>query len=392
VRIAAMLVLALGWLLLVTGCISRPSKGTDSLSSEGAPPVMVPARVVANFFLVEATQVDGSTRRFMIDTGSTANLVSFELAQALGRREGARGPVRIRGAHGGELQLEPVTMRRVQLGGAAFERVSALIYDFTELSAHLGLRIDGLLGFPFFRERLLTLDYRRSQLVLAPSTQRPPTAPPGATLAFNNEQRVPLIPVQMGNESFFALIDSGSDAGLHLNPTGLHPRFIFGPRSGTIVSSLGNEHQQFVGRLAQDVLIGSHVVREPIVDITDQLSSLGGELLRHFTITFDQQRNEVTFARAAGGPVEMEPRRSNGMALARSPNYWRVLGVIPDTPTAEIGVQPGDLIVRINGEPVERWNQERYATLMAAAVSITFTFISGTQEYDVEIPVIELVP
>ena len=35
--------------------------------------------------------------------------------------------------------------------------VDVLIYDCEPLSAHLGVRIDGVLGFPLFRETLLTL-------------------------------------------------------------------------------------------------------------------------------------------------------------------------------------------------------------------------------------------
>jgi C-terminal processing protease CtpA/Prc len=100
----------------------------------------------------------------------------------------------------------------------------------------------------------------------------------------------------------------------------------------------------------------------------------------------------VTFARAADGPVSMAPRRSTGLSFARSPIYWRVLTVIPDTPTARLAVQAGDLCVRINGEPVEKWNYDRYAALLQSAAKITYTFLAGTKETDVEVPIFELVP
>ena len=66
--------------------------------------------------------------------------------------------------------------------------------------------------------------------------------------------------------------------------------------------------------------------------------------------------------------------------------------VIPDTPTAQLGVQAGDLCVRINGEPVEKWNYERYAGLLKSASAITYTFLAGTKETDVEVKIFELVP
>jgi hypothetical protein len=233
-------------------------------------------------------------------------------------------------------------------------------------------------------------------LLLAPyppvDAPAPKQTPRVSTIAFNNQQGTPLIPIQMGNESFIVLIDSGSDGSLSLNPVGLHPRFANGPRIGTIVSSLQGDRRQLTGRLDQTVLIGSHTIEKPIVDLTDQLSSIGGEFLRHFALTFDQRRNQVTFTSEREGPLAMEPRRHTGLSFARSPVYWRVLTVIPDTPTAKLPLQAGDLCVRINGEPVAKWDYERYAELLQSAAKITYTFLIGTRETDIEVPIFELVP
>lgn len=398
-RVLARLLAGLGLglaLLLVSGCTTFPSRRAPARTV--VEPTEVPARILANFFLVEVPRGDGTIRRYVIDTGSTATLVSAELAAENGRRERnvARRTVRVRSANGGEVSLEAVTLRSLQLGAATFERLPALIYDFTELSSHLGVRVDGLIGFPVFRDTLFTLDYPRSRLILAPvpaSLPLPSATPPGGSrIAFNNEQNTPFIPVQMGNESFVVLIDSGSDGGLNLNPVGLHPRFVFGPRPGTIVSSLSGDRHQMVGRLSQDLLIGGHLIESPIVDLTDQLSAVGGELLRHFRVTFDQRHNFVTFEREAETAVQMEPRRSTGLSFSRSPVYWRVMTVIPETPSTQFGVKSGDLVVRINGEPVAKWDFERYAALVTSAAKVTYTFLTGTREYEIEMPVFELVP
>jgi hypothetical protein len=304
--------------------------------------------------------------------------------------------VQVRAASGNQIELESITLRRLTLGDSHFERVPALIFDFTELSGHLGVQIDGIIGFPVFRNTLLTMDYPNARLVIAPypAVFAPPPrqGPRVSTIAFNNQQGTPLIPIQMGNESFIVLIDSGSDGSLSLSPVGLHPRFANGPRIGTIVSSLQGDRRQLTGRLDQDVLIGAHTIEKPVVDLTDQLSSIGGEFLRHFAVTFDQRRNQVTFSHNADGPLTMAPRRHTGLSFARSPVYWRVLTVIPDTPTSQLPLQAGDLCVRINGEPVAKWDYARYATLLASAAKITYTFLIGTKETDIEVPIFELVP
>lgn len=390
------LALAGGWLLFATGCTTLPAGRPRAGAAAAGRSATLSARLVSNFFLVEAPQADGRLRRFLVDTGSSVSYVSAELARTLGLRERTARTVRVESANGGLLTLPAVTLRRLQLGGLAFERVPAAVFDFAELSGHLGLQIDGLIAFPVFREHLVTLDYPQARLVIAPQPAMVEpvikTDPRVSTLAFNNEQQVPFIPVQMGNESFVVLIDSGSDGALNLNPVGLHPRFRFGPRTGTLVSSLAGDREQLVGRLEQDILIGGHTIAQPIVDLTQNVSAIGGELLRHFAVTFDQRRNYVTFARETEGAVVMESRRSTGLALARSPIYWRVLTVVPETPTSALGVQPGELVVRINGEPVDKWSYERFSRLLASAAKVTFTFLAGTREFDREIPVFELVP
>ncbi|HEY8996215.1 MAG TPA: aspartyl protease family protein [Lacunisphaera sp.] len=395
----AALLLAAGLLVLagLSGCVSGRGRAPAATRIDPQP-VRVPAQIVANFFFVESTQADGQTYRFMVDTGSSVTYVSSPLANALKRKERRGTPPRtlpVRGANGRTVELPAITLHRFRLGEAHFDDVPAVVYDFSEFSAHVGQKIDGIIGFPLFRDTLLTLDYPAALLEIAPN---PVVAPPPvrqprtSVIPFNREQATPLIPVQMDNESFFALIDSGSDLGLSLNPAGLHPRFVHGPRVGLIVGSLDGNKRQLVGRLEQNITLGTQLVQQPIVDLTENLSSLGGELLRHFRLTFDQQRHTVTLQRGTDGTVEMPGRRSTGLSFRRFPNYWRLLAVVPDTPNSGLPVEPGDLCVRINGELVEHWTLERYTDLVKNASKITYTFLSGAKETDHEVSVFELVP
>lgn len=392
------LVLAVASGFFTSGCVNYGRRAPARTVLE-TKTTTLPARVISNFFVIESQLSDGKTYRFIVDTGSTATLVSPDLAKkfAMKERRGVpRRKVHVTSASGAEVELEAITLRQLNLGDALFERVPALIFDFTDLSGHLGLPIDGIVGFPVFRNTLLTMNYPEHKLVIASYPEFTPPAPVASpqtsTIAFNNEQGTPLIPIQMGNESFIVLIDSGSDGSLSLNPVGLHPHFANGPRVGTLISSLRGDRRQLTGRLNQDVLIGSHLIQKPVVDLTDQLSSIGGEFLRHFVVTFDQRRNQVTLVRDADGAVTMEPRRSSGLSFERSAVYWKILTVIPDTPAAKLPIQAGDLCVRINGELVAQWGYDRYADLLKTADKITYTLLVGAKETDVEVPVFELVP
>jgi hypothetical protein len=296
----------------------------------------------------------------------------------------------VMGANGQVKLLPPILLRRIELGAARFEGVQALIHDLNDLSDHLGIRIDGVLGFPLFRGILLTLDYPRSEVILTPYGV--PTAMPGVTIPFNNDQNTPLIPIQLGAESFIALIDSGSDTALSLNTVGLHPGFKYGPRPGALVATLSGDRIRMMGRLGQSLAIGTYVIENPIADVTDELSSVGGGLLRNFVVTFDQKRRQVTFYRPTYDVIQVPPLRSTGLSFTKSVAYWKVAAVVAGSPAEMLGVQAGDLCSRINDEPVSAWPFARYSDLVHSARRVTYTFINGNEEQKVTLPVFELVP
>jgi hypothetical protein len=298
--------------------------------------------------------------------------------------------VRVKSADGETALLAATTLRRIELGGARFENVQALVYDCAALSSHLGVHIDGILGFPLFRETILTLDYRQSRVLLQDRSAAPLL--PGTPIPFNNDRRTPIIPLKLGAQTFAALIDSGSDVALSLNPIGLDPAFSVPPRSGGTVATLSGDRTQRIGRLAETLLLGDYPVQQPVADLTDELTSVGGGILKHFTVTFDQEHSRVTFYRQSHLPIPPEPRRSAGVSFTKTPAYWRIASVVEGSPAAAAGVQSGDLVTRINGEPVAAWDISRYQQLIANSGEIAYTFLVGTQETERKIRVFELVP
>jgi hypothetical protein len=382
--------------LILTGCSfpyfkrQPPQPGRTTLSS---PLVILPANAIGNYLLIEAKWDRFGPYRFLIDTGSSVSLVTPALARRYPGREVflPAGPrVRVTSADGSITELPATSVRRIELDDARFEDVRALIYDCASLSAHLGVRIDGVLGFPFFREALLTLDYPGSRVIL----QRARAAPlvPGTVISFDDTRKTPLISVRLGGRSLVALIDSGSDAAFRLNPVGLEPQFKFGPTVGATIGTLGGDRIQHVGRLDESLAIGDQVFVQPIVDLTDELSAIGGGMLKHFAVTFDQLHERVTFYRESRLPIESPPLRSTGLSFSKTPAYWRVAGVVPGSPADAAGIQPGDLVTRINGEPVVRWDFRRYEQLVATGADIAYTFLNGTAETEKRVSLFALVP
>jgi hypothetical protein len=381
-------------LSLLSGCVlfrrEMPRPGRTKLES---PLVIVSAVTLSNYLVVQAKWDKRGPYHFLIDTGASVTLVSPELAARYAvkdARPAATPLVRVKSATGETALLMSTTLRRIELGGARFENVQALVYDCADLSAHLGVQIDGILGFPLFRETLLTLDYPNSRVLLQNRSAVPLL--PGTAISFNNDRKTPIISLRLGNQTFAALIDSGSDVALSLNPVGLDPAYAVEPRSGATVTTLSGDRTQRIGRLADTLMIGDYAVHQPIVDLTDELTSLGGGILKYFTVTFDQEHSRATFHRESKLPIPPQTRRSSGLSFDKTPAYWRVASVVLESPAAKAGVQAGDLVTRIDGEPVAQWDIARYQKLVASASEVSFTFLNGTQETETRLKIFDLIP
>jgi hypothetical protein len=343
--------------------------------------------------LIEAKWDRHGPYHFLVDTGSSVTLITPALARRYpGRDVPSPGTTRVRvtGADGKVTELPRGSMRRLELGDATFEDIDVLIYDCAPLTAHLGVRVDGVLGFPLFRETLLTLDYPGSRVVLQPARNSPLV--PGTVIGFNDARKTPLISVRLGDRSLVALIDSGSDALFSLNPVGVSPQFSFGPVVGATVGTIGGDRTQKIGRLAETLAIGDYAFQHPIVELSDELSAIGGGMLKHFCVSFDQLHDRVTFYRESREPIMGAARRSAGVSFSKTPAYWRVAGVVPKSSAEAEGVQQGDLVIRINGDPVAKWDLRRYEQLVNTANEITLTFLNGNAESEKRVSVFELVP
>lgn len=378
---------------MLGGCIlvKRPSSqpGRTKLS---APLVILPAKTIGGYLIVEVPAGREQPRHFLIDTASSLTLVSPKFADQFGEQNsilGSPSPIRVKSARGDSVFLPAVVLPVLQLGGVRFEDITVARYDTSPLSAHLGIEIDGILGFPLFRHTLLTLDYPQSRVVLAPSDSV--ANAPGIPIPYTTRHRTPVIPVQIGNDSLSVLIDSGSDAALNLHPGVLDVAYTQTPRPIAYVGTLTGDHAVLVTRLTQPLAFAGQTFPSPIAHLTDEMSSLGGQVLRHFAITFDQERSLVSFQRDSRRPILQETHRGTGLNFRKTPAYWRVINIVPDTPASTAGFKSGDLVSRINGESVAQWNIARYEQLIASAREITYTLLQGTDESPITVPVADLV-
>ena len=351
-----------------------------------------PMKLIGGLVVVQADDEAGPWN-FLIDTGSSATLVSPEFAIRRRSRQPNPGDatVWLRDATGQAVPVDSVLLDKVDFGPAHFRNVRALVFDCRVISDHLGLKIDGVLGFNLFADARLTLDYPGERIVMSELEDEEPLR--GCVIPITLQNGVPVFEATLGNRPFITLIDSGSDGSLSLDPAGLDQEFIEDPRQGTLIGTLHGNHRQILGRLADTLHISDYQIETPVVDLSGILTSIGGEILQQFEVTFDQSNREVAFYRPGDDfVIPAKPKISSGISFVKVSAYWRITAIAPASPASAAGFSIGDLVIRINGEPVDAWDLTRYQALIDAGGTIEYTLLQGREEVTVTADTFALVP
>lgn len=222
---------------------------------------------------------------FGIDTGTGMQaLVSPALAETLGLAKSGEveaGDPSMRAAR----KLALVKVGRLSVAGVEFHDLTAAVYQPSQAEG----RCDGILGFILFRDWLLTLDYRGSQLVLAPG--RLAASRDGTVVLFRAPNDVPVIDLIIGQQTVPAVVDSrGSGLALpaaregQLKVTG-EPVVVGRGRT------ISGEFELRGAQLTEDVQIGGYRIQTPFVVFHPSfpVGNVGGQVLRQLAVTFDQR-------------------------------------------------------------------------------------------------------
>ena len=227
--------------------------------------------------------------RFIVDTGTGGDaMVTPELASQLGLP--LAGEVRLNDPSGRGGQNAAIRkLDTLQVAGVDFYAVKAVEHalPFGDGSCQ------GMLGFPLFRDFLLTLDYVHGRMILAEGELMPDGEK--SVVPFRMPDGVPIARLRIGSRDVEAQIDSGG-AGLSL-PERLIPqlRLSAEPSAFAKAESLSTRFEIKVARLASDVRLGDITLDRPWVEINPAfpLANFGSCALQHFTVTFDQENKLV---------------------------------------------------------------------------------------------------
>ena len=233
---------------------------------------------------------------FLFDTGASGTVITQRLFEQLGLP--ALGQVGMQ--RPGSTTALPATVTRlgvVELGGV---RIEGLIAFAASLDHVLGGPDgpSGVLSPAALVGMLVTFDYPKQQLRFEAGSL--PAADGRAVFEWGSDQRLPTVPLTIGDREFLVHVDTGATGGLKL-PKSLAPELAVGD-----LTRVGNARQvddeivQHAGRLKVRPRLGDHALAYEAVVFQEGtvIGSLGIDVLREFEITLDLTARRARFTRA----------------------------------------------------------------------------------------------
>lgn len=314
--------------------------------------------------LVDVTLNGRGPYRFLVDLGANVMIVRRSVADDAGAhvvldRDGA----------------DILVADEMTIGEARFRDVWLGAYD--------ELDVDGVIGYNILRGTGVTLDYAAGRFRLGPL--RLPRPDGSETLPYTVESRLPYVSARVGDRELRLNLDTG--AANHI----VFPTFMVDslplevpPVPGPM---LYNEQtgpvRNLVGRLAEDLVVGGHVIERPVVLFDPEVEDawLGSAILANARLELDTERQVLRLAAAT--PLATPPD-----LVIRDVSLWDGVrpgiqigrtvvvryGTIVDVgPSAEVEIPAGATVVDGKGEFLipGLWDMHVHA-LWAADVPATF--------------------
>ncbi len=372
--------LALAFVLGVpaSGSAQRSQAAVAAPDPERASPeCTVSMEVYDDHVYVPVTVEGGGARTFILDSGASSSVLDRGLADAMGREVSPMPP--IRGA-GGAMAAGTADGVSVDMGACQFVIPTVLVLPLDSVIAPFaGRPLPGILGSEVFRDHVVEVDYAGGEVRLfQPDGYTPP---PGAV-----EVQVRLLgglaqvdaTLQLADGQTYdveLILDLGAKRVLFTTPfvrrTGV-VEHLTRSIEGTIGAGVGGESRFRMAR-AGELQVGALTMDAPVLgfsegsglDLPVADGVLGTSFFRRYTVIFDYARGRVLFV-ARPGPLEPDDFDMSGLTLvADSGGGVRVHRVLPSSPAAEVGIQVGDHITRVDGAPVARYTLSDLRLLLA---------------------------
>jgi len=342
--------------------------------------VTLPFRIIRNMIVIRLNINNKGPFNFILDTGVGLMLITepklVDSIDLLSKRT-----IKIPGLGEGDDDEAYVTSTlKVDIPGLTSYDVSAAILkkDHFNLSNYAGIPIHGLLGYEFFNNLAVKIDFGDSTITVCKPKDLHPFGR-GIKLPITIEDRKPYMQANITypngkkvNSKLIIDIGAGHPVSIEnmIKNNGLPPKYI----EANLGVGLNGPINGYISRI-KEIEIGKYKIENVLASFPDDKvkiitsiprdGNLGIGILKKFDVIFDYPDN-VLYLKP--GFLYDEPYEHDMSGLeyyATGAGYQHVVisRVEPGSAADAIGLEKGDEIVSINFKPVEKMNLEEIDAL-----------------------------
>jgi hypothetical protein len=362
-------------LLIFLCCYSSFARAQYFDLPEGKKRVTIPFRIVRDMIVIKLSINDKGPFNFILDTGVGLMLITDpKLVDSINVTN--KRTIKISGlGEGAAYEAYVTSVLNVQVPGLQSYDIAAAILktDHFGLSNFAGIPVHGLLGYEFFNNLAVKIDFTDSTLTVSrPKDVR--LFRKGNKIPLSIENRKPYIQAKIifpdgGKADDKLIVDLGAGHPLSLEniikKRGLPKKFI--PANlgvgltGPIDGFLSRVNELDIGRFRIKNVITSF----PIQD-TDALpeekrdGNLGMDILKRFTLIFDYPDSALYLKPGPNLNAPFEHDMSGLEYYSTGDDYKHVIisRVEPGSPADEVGLEKDDEIMSINFKSVAKMSLE----------------------------------
>lgn len=251
----------------------------------------------------------------LLDTAGDPSAIDLATALETGQAVDTSVVGEASGVGSERVPIYPATLAALELGDLAIDELEALAIDLSPFGDRLGRPLHGILGYSFFEDRVVQIDYPAGlmRVCRGPGSllEEANTAGRGTVvrlpLRFDSDSTTPLIEeLYVNGRRVPVSLDTGSSLGLELFDVAIAELGLEGEREAARVDSVFGARggaERRVGRV-DSMRIGQLDLDPDEVSFSGRESTslrqgnLGNRLLRDLVLTFDYRRRSLTIERS----------------------------------------------------------------------------------------------
>jgi hypothetical protein len=298
------------------------------------------------------------TLNFVLDTGSggisldSETVVTYKMVTAISDKT-------IRGIAG--IKTVAFTNNHtLQLPGLAVQHLDFHINNYDLLTSVYGVKIDGIIGFSFFRRYIVKIDYDILKIeILAPGTIK---YPKGGYLMKPNFASLVFPQAQIADERVFTnrfIFDTGAGLCMLLSEDYVSDSMVLRKKSKrylTQAEGLGGKKTMDI-TVIKSVQLGNYKFRKvPVYIFADDYNVtsypllgglLGNDLLRRFNITLNYPEQSI-YLKPNSHFKDGFDYSYTGLGIYQIEQNIVVVDIMPNSPGEKAGFKPDDIILSID--------------------------------------------